>query len=453
MSSFVELVDDVLFNVFKFLNPLDIIAARKTCKRLQAITLDRSIWTTTYKASTNDFLPVVFLSSQTIPELERLLLRAHRLDTLWVHSLPLNQLRQQSWSINCSIKHALGSILQMEFYQGRYLVVLGSKAIVVYDLNDKHEVFRHDVADDQYFSRFRAHGHRADIVEDPSSDFIFLFSAIANQLPTDPRTFILCITCSGMITIVIRPELQFTNLWKAIAITIRNEFALVRHAQSIELLHLSSHKVYNISSRYKEVYDDIPDMDTFFIAGGYVLLGFHEDTAVPTSSETQLSYFELYQLPDHTVLPTGSCLQPTHRSRFECPDQWSRLEILLYSDFSLKPNGSIWLIRQYNVFERNKIRITPTLDGGMTFEPSVTKTEPTGTRGISWKCDHRRETKWLLCDVYLDSKGEPCIRTTKVDLGCKMIGFSAYPVLDASWGLLAIPTENSGEILVTDFVL
>ncbi|KAF9029080.1 hypothetical protein BDP27DRAFT_1349851 [Rhodocollybia butyracea] len=400
MSSFVELVDDVLFNVFKFLNPLDIIAARKTCKRLQAITIS------------NDFLPVVFLSSQTIPELERLLLRAHRLDTLWVHSLPLNQLRQQSWSINCSIKHALGSILQMEFYQG-------------------------------------PHGHRADIVEDPSSDFIFLFSAIANQLPTDPRTFILCITCSGMITIVIRPELQFTNLWKAIAITIRNEFALVRHAQSIELLHLSSHKVYNISSRYKEVYDDIPDMDTFFIAGGYVLLGFHEDTAVPTSSETQLSYFELYQLPDHTVLPTGSCLQPTHRSRFECPDQWSRLEILLYSDFSLKPNGSIWLIRQYNVFERNKIRITPTLDGGMTFEPSVTKTEPTGrTRGISWKCDHRRETKWLLCDVYLDSKGEPCIRTTKVDLGCKMIGFSAYPVLDASWGLLAIPTENLNPILL-----
>ncbi|KAF9031568.1 hypothetical protein BDP27DRAFT_1436106 [Rhodocollybia butyracea] len=60
-SSFLELPDEFLFNVVKFLQVPDILAARKTCKRLQAITMSRNLWTTMYQMSrsNNGFVPPV----------------------------------------------------------------------------------------------------------------------------------------------------------------------------------------------------------------------------------------------------------------------------------------------------------------------------------------------------------------------------------------------------------
>ncbi|KAF9077762.1 hypothetical protein BDP27DRAFT_488808 [Rhodocollybia butyracea] len=83
-SSFIDLPDDVLFNIFRFLRPPDILTVRKTCKRLEAATLEPHVWTTAYRTCNNDFLPVVSSPSQMVTsDLERLLLHTCQLETLW----------------------------------------------------------------------------------------------------------------------------------------------------------------------------------------------------------------------------------------------------------------------------------------------------------------------------------------------------------------------------------
>ncbi|KAF9067317.1 hypothetical protein BDP27DRAFT_1403894 [Rhodocollybia butyracea] len=133
-SLLVELPDDVLFGIVKFIRPPDIISIRQTCKRLQAITMDRHVWTTIYKRSEEHFLPVVDLNSQTVDDLERLLLRFFRLGTP-----STKRVCKQIGSFT-----VLREVHYFELYQGRYLFLHNMKLAMVYDFQTKRKVFRYD---------------------------------------------------------------------------------------------------------------------------------------------------------------------------------------------------------------------------------------------------------------------------------------------------------------------
>lgn len=187
MSSPVELPDDVLFNIIKLLRPPDIFSVRKvsynhpfdciwanavqTCKRLQAITMDRHVWITAYKYSENDFSPVVDLASQTVGNMERVLIRSYRLNNLWVNP-SAKPVCKKVWSIDSSAYGGLGHEMEfVEIYQGRYLVLRHEKVILVFDLQTKHEIFRYNAPMNKLFDFLWLDAGRNKIVDDNPSDF------------------------------------------------------------------------------------------------------------------------------------------------------------------------------------------------------------------------------------------------------------------------------------------
>ncbi|KAF9061048.1 hypothetical protein BDP27DRAFT_1369984 [Rhodocollybia butyracea] len=148
MLLLVELPEDVLFNIVRFLQPGDIFSIRKTCKCLLAITKYRHVWVTAYKSCEDDFLPVVDLASQTIDDLQRVLLRYHQLETLWT-TPSAKPCRKKFWSIDAA---AYGIVPRdtdvAEVYQGHYLVLRSDQAILVFDLRTKDAIFRYDAPED-----------------------------------------------------------------------------------------------------------------------------------------------------------------------------------------------------------------------------------------------------------------------------------------------------------------
>ncbi|KAF9076345.1 hypothetical protein BDP27DRAFT_1357831 [Rhodocollybia butyracea] len=172
----IELPGDVLLNIIKFLSAPDIFSVRKTCKRFFAITMDRHVWTTSYKFCENDFMPVVDLASQTVGDLERVLLRSYRLNTLWVTSYA-NPVCKKIWSIDLSARgiHPV-EIEGVEIYQVRYLVLHSAKVVLVFDLKTKEEIFRYDAPKDQYF-KFLDSATSASRISNDYADFYLPFSS------------------------------------------------------------------------------------------------------------------------------------------------------------------------------------------------------------------------------------------------------------------------------------
>ncbi|KAF9061178.1 hypothetical protein BDP27DRAFT_375589 [Rhodocollybia butyracea] len=148
MSSLIELPDDVLLNMIKFVAPPDIFSVRKTCKRLRAFTLDRHIWTAAYKCSEDKFMPPVVLDSQTVSNLERALLRSYQLNTLWT-TPSAKPVCKHVWSIDSAASR--GSFDGMAIYQSRYLVGWNLEQIVVFDLQTMQKVFAYNAPQDEYF--------------------------------------------------------------------------------------------------------------------------------------------------------------------------------------------------------------------------------------------------------------------------------------------------------------
>ncbi|KAK7036412.1 hypothetical protein VNI00_011609 [Paramarasmius palmivorus] len=104
------LPDDIIFKILPFLSPLDILRLRQVARRLHKLTLERTVWTTTYRTSSL-FLPPIS-PSQTVHDLERALIRASQLDANWE-------------SAN----------LKIELYHGRYLLLRSRSSFCLYDLD------------------------------------------------------------------------------------------------------------------------------------------------------------------------------------------------------------------------------------------------------------------------------------------------------------------------------
>ncbi|KAF8625734.1 hypothetical protein AX15_005217 [Amanita polypyramis BW_CC] len=85
-AALTQLHDDILISILTWLTPLDILAVRKTCKRLLDLTHARIVWTNTcvrYVLSVGYPFPNAPLGSLPIAELERSTCHAYRLGRRW----------------------------------------------------------------------------------------------------------------------------------------------------------------------------------------------------------------------------------------------------------------------------------------------------------------------------------------------------------------------------------
>ncbi|KIK67524.1 hypothetical protein GYMLUDRAFT_876082 [Collybiopsis luxurians FD-317 M1] len=149
-----ELPDDILFKVIQFLLPIDILSLRRvsielhsfasilnhvhsqTSRRFHSITLERIVWIQAYRNS-GLFLPPTPLLHRSVHDIERLLIRAYKLDLNWESSKPTMIKR------NSSFECRIGDVRCMELYRGRYLALGGPTGFFVYDIYTKREIFSH----------------------------------------------------------------------------------------------------------------------------------------------------------------------------------------------------------------------------------------------------------------------------------------------------------------------
>ncbi|KAF9076344.1 hypothetical protein BDP27DRAFT_1526052 [Rhodocollybia butyracea] len=329
MLLLVELPEDVLFNIVRFLRPGDIFSIRKTCKCLLAITKYRHVWVTAYKSCEDDFLPVVDLASQTIDDLQRVLLRYHQLETLW--TTPSAKLcRKKFWSIDAA---AYGIVPRdtdvAEVYQGHYLVLRSDQAIHVFDLRTKDEIFRYDAPEDTRLRFLDSElGVGATRIFNNDTDFCLLFCFTYSKTVSLFR-----ISPLGVISVRDCPKLPLSGKihWAG------TMWAIVSPTQANK---------------------DILWWYPIFLPGGYVLRWF---SSIEQSSP---HHFELYHLSCRTP---GKPLLPTHRGHYVCSN-WSFR--LLCSEISLNDRseltGHIWLLKSLGATPQ-PVCITLHAGGDMSF--------------------------------------------------------------------------------------
>ncbi|KAF9031567.1 hypothetical protein BDP27DRAFT_1375135 [Rhodocollybia butyracea] len=435
-SSFLELPDDILFNVVKFLRVPDILAARKTCKRLQAITMSRNVWTTMYKMSrsNNGFVPrVASLVSQTILDLECLLWRVYRLEILWGTGVSPNSSFQKIWSASeTAFRNVLGDV---QIYQGHYLVIQTCLSIIIYDIETKHEVFRQETAYNEYFDWIQSH------ILDENAELCLPFETRSSEKILS----MLKMSPSGVVTVTHDCPALHQLFDKPFVIS--NEFAVV---DSAFIVHLPSQKLYPLSP--PDRLELVISRTVTFVSGGYALI-----YSVQPKGSTD---FELYRLPDHTVVQAGTPVPPTHRGTFQ--GYVAPLEPFLSSDISSNgSSGSIWMFFCIgNSGQLYSLRIVLQQDGHLSFR-LTTNGRHGRIRNTHWThlADGKtrviteqfvgQEWEWVLYDVSIDSEGEPSIRRSKVDvLARRCIEIQA---LDASQGILAVyPDSSYSEISIVD---
>ncbi|KAI3618978.1 hypothetical protein WG66_000501 [Moniliophthora roreri] len=127
------LPDDILFKVFSFLSPLEMLRFRQVARRMHALSLERTVWTTAYRVSTL-FIPPVAVSSQTVHDLERHLVHASRLDANWNGP---NLMIERQRRLACHI--AKQGIRGIELYRGRYLLLGSRSSFSLFDLDKAHD--------------------------------------------------------------------------------------------------------------------------------------------------------------------------------------------------------------------------------------------------------------------------------------------------------------------------
>ncbi|KAJ7578112.1 hypothetical protein C8J56DRAFT_356054, partial [Mycena floridula] len=122
-----ELPDDVLLRVIYFLNPVYIIRLRLVCSRFQALTQERTVWTSAHR-NPDLFIRPEPLSPLSDTELERKVVRTAELDASW---LALNPRLVQSKGVARRPAHKINSI---HILLGRYIVIAQDELCWIYDL-------------------------------------------------------------------------------------------------------------------------------------------------------------------------------------------------------------------------------------------------------------------------------------------------------------------------------
>ncbi|KAF9077763.1 hypothetical protein BDP27DRAFT_1413452 [Rhodocollybia butyracea] len=321
----------------------------------------------------------------------------------------------------------------MEICYGRFLVVQGLHAMFVYDLNRETEVFRYTAFEDDELSWAYS---RSEVVN-LELDLFFPFAATPSEEANREPSMSMCkISPSGFVTIRDWPGQSVDA-----SFFVGTEFVIIEEFDPapIRLIHLASMKAYPMSSRYMDEINNYPSLTiTAFVPGGYVLLCFTDEF----EGSLRDHYFELYCLPDPALLPGGTALYPTHRGHYHHSEDHFESGRFLSSNVSTNGlTGSIYLV--VHLFKKWRLcflRVMLQEDGNLILRldntdlPEVFWETPspsnsvTRVRDVAFMRDGHRlpgEEDWLLCDMHMDSEGEPCVRTSKVTIPAE----PAYHVL------------------------
>ncbi|KIK67539.1 hypothetical protein GYMLUDRAFT_877194 [Collybiopsis luxurians FD-317 M1] len=183
-----ELPSDLLLRTLEFVKPRDLFAARKTCRQLRALTLERTVWIGVYRKS-GLCLPPGLSPTQTVRDLERVLLRAELWAAIWAQSSslekPLDSLFRTTHTMTCSnwLSFTLGATL-LEIYRSRYLIIGDHFGFFMYDLDTSCPILLRGEDHYRYFwfyQQMRTAEHNADFLlpfgvldlnDLPNSDYV-----------------------------------------------------------------------------------------------------------------------------------------------------------------------------------------------------------------------------------------------------------------------------------------
>ncbi|KAJ4483514.1 hypothetical protein J3R30DRAFT_3449115 [Lentinula aciculospora] len=338
--SFIQLPDDILINVLSFLSPPEILLLRKTCKQLQALTLERTIWSNVYRNS-GYFLPPGPTASQTINELERVLLHAYRWDPLWADLAHLQKRNPRP------LKSDPSHVRNLVLYQGKYLAVGVLDALILYDLHTGNEIFRHDIPTIPVWLCPQNHPKGGD------ANCYIPFASTLLAIDDGPAFELrICeIDTLGNATIHALTDIRLN---RGSVVGVGYDFFVTSHGlDNISLLHIPSQNRYILNAK-----TPIRDLTNVIFLPGHVVL-------ILTEYENRVGkkYFELYRLPDFLVMKTGSCLSPTHR---ETISMHFTEASLFSSDTSLDGRGTVWLVILAGI-QLWPLRINLQPDGSMAF--------------------------------------------------------------------------------------
>ncbi|KAJ3986638.1 hypothetical protein F5890DRAFT_1502696 [Lentinula detonsa] len=312
----IHLPDDILFNVLNLLSPPDILLLRKTCKRLQALTTERTVWTNVYR-NPEYFLQPGPPDSQTVPDLERVILHAHRWATVWTDFNTLRERRPRFSTINLPDTRYLAE------YQGQYLAIGTATSLILYDLHVEKIIYRYEISTQPFWLYIHSN------TKDNDAAFYIPFARV---LRNDASTLQLCICkvdSSGNASI---DEIAGIQISRNCITGIGYDFFLAQgESGDISLLYIPSQKLYTISAG-----TPVQQLTNVIFTPGYVLLIFTE-----YSNTVERKYLELYPLPDPMVIEIGTHILPLHCGTLSM--HFSEASFFS-TDLSVDGNEIIWLV-------------------------------------------------------------------------------------------------------------
>ncbi|KAJ3997797.1 hypothetical protein F5050DRAFT_1353108 [Lentinula boryana] len=435
----IHLPDDILFNVLNFLSPPDILLLRKTCKRLQALTTERTVWTNVYR-NPEYFLQPGPSDSQTAPDLERVILHAHRWATVWTDFTTLRKRRPRVSTIN------LPDIRYLAEYQGQYLAIGTATSLILYDLHVEKVIFRYEISTKPFWLYIHSS------TKDNDAAFYIPFARV---LRNDASTLQLCICevdSSGKPSI---DEIAGIQISRNCIAGIGYDFFLVQgKSGDISLLYIPSQKLYTISAG-----TPVQRLTNVIFMPGYVLLIFTE-----YSNTVESKYLELYPLPDPMVIETGTHILPLHRGSLSM--HFSEASFF-HTDLSVDGNEIIWLVVLAGI-QLWTLRISLQPDGTMDFHKPHYDTHHLPERTLAHVFDLRFTTSsnssrgrgiarvaapklsgWLTFDVRRTIDGNVSIARTIVDKD--ILPFLIMYDFDAYQGLLCGANDDD-EVIVLKLV-
>ncbi|KAJ3776333.1 hypothetical protein FB446DRAFT_721893 [Lentinula raphanica] len=340
-----DLPDDILLNVLNFLDLPQILLLRKICKRSRALTFEHAVWVNAYRHS-GYFLPSGNTDNRTVEDLERALVHAHRLQTVWGD---LSSLRKRPPQPVAFIKP---NIRFLKLHRGRYVVMGTTTSLSLYDLHAEKELFQHQITTKPLWLHFQ---HDTTLGKDG------LFIPFARHLRNSSATphFQLCICKLDSLDNPIFEDIAGARIYHdCIAGAGQEFFVASQKSGGTLLLHVPSQRVYMIDAG-----TSLPNRLTNVIfIPGHVLLIF-----IDYVNMMEGKLFELYPLPDSASMGPDLRMVPTHRGLLSM--HFSEAS-LFSTGVSVAGDAYIWLVVLAGL-QLWALRITLQPDGNMAFHKPV----------------------------------------------------------------------------------
>ncbi|KIK67534.1 hypothetical protein GYMLUDRAFT_876588 [Collybiopsis luxurians FD-317 M1] len=436
MILFDQLPDDILFNIFNLLPPLDLIALRKTCQQFRLFTSKRTLWAAACRNS-QLFLPSGLYSNQSVSDLERILIRAHRLDSTWPHLHNDDFFGRPSESF----KSEINEVRQLDVYRGRILVIAGPSGCLLYDIETKAELFRYK---EQLYNFSKRSG-----ILDNEADIYIPFARRGHDNGSLNPVIICKIDPLNNITVMDLESVPI-RISDSHKINIGYNFLLARQESdgSLALLHIPSQVLYSLSTEMTRMPENV------VFTPGRVFMFFVERIGRDIHQ-----YVEVFPFPDTSVVVGGTRVPRTHCGTLPLHLMEPGFVSSLISE--IDHCGSIWFIALFDRGAR-PMRLTLLPDASLSHYIPDQYSNPhyhsgwshpyglvleaipgSRARGIS-RTDGFDS---VLYDVHLDPNGELVINTAFLMI--PQLVYAKTYTLDASRGLLIV-ARNPGEIDVFD---